>query len=89
MSSIHQRLAGQFGLAVALGALAACASVAASGGTAASSANGALPATADDARAQAFHTWLSPLYGVTPDLMRPDGQTMINGLMPANPDDQS
>jgi hypothetical protein len=31
---------------------------------------------------------LSPLYDVPPDLMRPDG-TMINGLQPINPDDQS
>ena len=29
---------------------------------------------------------LSPLYNVTPNMMRPDG-AMLNGLMPENPDD--
>ncbi len=31
---------------------------------------------------------LSPLYDVTPDMLRPDG-TMRNGLLPMNPNDQS
>lgn len=31
---------------------------------------------------------LGPFYNVPPELMRPDG-TMINGLLPMNPDDQS
>ena len=31
---------------------------------------------------------LSPLYNVTPDMMRPDG-LMRNGLLPMNPNDQS
>ena len=31
---------------------------------------------------------LGPFYGVPQDMLRPDG-TMINGLLPINPDDQS
>ncbi len=31
---------------------------------------------------------LGPLYNVPPDMLRPDG-TMVNGLLPMNPDDQS
>jgi hypothetical protein len=30
---------------------------------------------------------LSPLYDVTPEMLRPDG-TMTNGLLPINPNDQ-
>jgi hypothetical protein len=69
------------GLIVTGATLAACASATPS------TATGTPPAA--DARQAAFSTWLSPIYGVTPDLMRPDGKTMINGLMPMNPDNQS
>ncbi len=31
---------------------------------------------------------LGPFYGVPQDMVRPDG-TMLNGLLPINPDDQS
>lgn len=81
MPATRQTFTRLLGFAAIAAALSACASAAP--GTTASTA----PAT--DARAQAFSTWLSPFYGVTPDLMRPDGKTMINGLTPNNPDNQS
>ncbi len=33
-------------------------------------------------------TALSPLYNVTPDMLRPDGTFANNGLFPINPNDQ-
>ena len=36
----------------------------------------------------AASTPLSPLYNVTPAMQRPDG-TLLNGLMPEDPNDQS
>jgi hypothetical protein len=92
MYDVHRNwtLPRLLGIGILVLPLAACAGTAAQSHTATTGMTDDVrpTATTHDARPAEFRTWLSPIYGLTPDLMNPDGKTMINGLLPMNPDDQ-